>query len=177
MSTDRGCEKVMVSGRMNWKRVCCCVLSCVTVLSAAGAVGRCGSAVSLNGEWRLCYFPQPDGGAVRNVSNVPVNAKAVAATVPGNCELDLERAGLLPKMELGTNCWTRSFEGSQYLYTKTFTPCETPPGGKAELVFDGIDTLADVFLNGEKVGEADNMMIAHRFDVTGKVAAGAVVAR
>ena len=29
--------------------------------------------------------------------------------------------------------------------------------------------LADVFLNGEKIGEADNMLIPHEFDVTGKV--------
>ena len=34
-------------------------------------------------------------------------------------------------------------------------------------------TLADVFLNGEKVGEADNMLIPHEFDVTGKVREGA----
>ena len=40
-------------------------------------------------------------------------------------------------------------------------------------MFDGIDTLADVFLNGEKVGEADNMLIPHEFDVTGKVREGA----
>ena len=143
----------------------------IVAIAAVASELAFGGAVSLDGEWRLDWFAQPESGAVRSLP-VPVPTGRVAATVPGNCELDLERAGLLPEMELGTNCWIRSFEGNQYLYTKTFVPCETPSGGKAELVFDGIDALADVFLNGEKIGESDNMFIAHRFDVTGKVRDG-----
>jgi len=136
-------------------------------LVLVGGAAQVGS-VSLDGPWRLERFAQPDEGAVRTLP-VRLPTEAVEATVPGNCELDFARAGLLPEMELGTNCWIRTFEGDQYLYTRTFVPCEVPVGGKAELVFDGIDTLADVFLNGEKIGEADNMLIAHRFDVTGRL--------
>ena len=128
------------------------------------------TVLSLNGEWKLDYWPQPDWGAVRTLE-LPEH-RTVAASVPGNCELDLQKAGLLPEMELGTNCWIRSFEGNQYLYTKSFVPCGMPAGGRAELVFDGIDTLADVFLNGKKIGEAENMFIAHRFDVTDAIRSG-----
>ena len=40
------------------------------------------------------------------------------------------------------------------------------------MVFDGIDTLADIFLNGEKIGEAENMLIPHKFDVTKRLKPG-----
>ena len=125
------------------------------------------AALSLNGEWRLDYFPQPDDGAVREVATVPAEAKMVKATVPGNCELDLVNAGVLPPPEIGLNVLKlRPYEGYQWLYSKTFAKPDIAAGQRAMLVFEGIDTLADVFLNGEKIGETDNMLIAHSFDVT-----------
>ena len=126
------------------------------------------ASVSLDGAWDLDYWPQPDDGAVRALplpSDLAV--KRVKATVPGNCELDLVNAGLLPPMEVGLNTsLLRPYEGYQWLYTKTFVKPEVPAGGRVMLRFEGVDTLADVFLNGTKVGETANMLIAHRFDVT-----------
>ena len=132
------------------------------------------SVLSLNGEWKLEYFPQPDDGAVRTVPlPAEVTAKTVTATVPGNCELDLINAGLLPPAEIGLNARElRRYEGHQWLYTRTFEKPAIPVGGRATLRFEGIDTLADVFLNGEKVGETANMLIAHRFDVTKRLRDG-----
>ncbi len=43
---------------------------------------------SLDGEWRLEYFPQPANGAIRSLP-LGVATECVAAQVPGNCELDL----------------------------------------------------------------------------------------
>ena len=40
------------------------------------------------------------------------------------------------------------------------------------LVFDGIDTLADIFLNGEKIGSSNNMHTCHRFSVKNAGKAG-----
>lgn len=37
---------------------------------------------------------------------------------------------------------------------------------RAVLRFDGIDTLADVFLNGEKIGETSSIAVPYEFDVT-----------
>ena len=94
--------------------------------------------VSLDGEWRLDYFPQPDDGAVREVAAVPSNAKTVKATVPGNCELDLVNAGILPPMEVGLNVLKlRPYEGYQWLYAKTFDApaVDVASGARAMLVF------------------------------------------
>jgi len=125
------------------------------------------AALSLNGEWRLDYFPQPDDGAVREVATVPTDAKTVKATVPGNCELDLVDAGILPPPEIGLNVLKfRPYEGYQWLYSKTFAKPDIAEGQRVMLVFEGIDTLADVFLNGAKIGETDNMLIDHSFDIT-----------
>ena len=129
--------------------------------------------LSLDGAWRLDYWPQPESGAVRTLS-IPAHG-TVPATVPGNCELDLVRAGILPEPEIGLNARQfRAYEGHQWLYTKTFSVTSATPSSasSAYLVFDGIDTLADVFLNGEKIGETENMLIAHRFDVTGRLRCG-----
>ena len=145
----------------------------IKYIALAFAVLASGSyaatSMSLDGEWRLDYFPQPDDGAVREVAAVPSNAKTVKATVPGNCELDLVNAGILPPMEVGLNVLKlRPYECCQWLYTRTFDApaVDVASGARAVLVFGGIDTLADVFLNGTKIGETDNMLVAHSFDVT-----------
>ncbi len=129
-------------------------------------------SLSLDGEWRLDFFPQPATGLVRALP-LSVPHETVPATVPGNCELDLARTGLLPPPEIGLNAlaWRR-YEGHQWLYSRTFPAPDIPAGGHAFLVFEGIDTLADIFLNGEKIGEAANMLVPHRFDVTSRLHPG-----
>ena len=143
-------------------------------LASALVAGAFGAAtVSLDGTWQLDYFPQPDAGAVRALPlAADLGAKSVKATVPGNCELDLVNAGLLPPMEIGLNVMQlRPYEAYQWLYTKTFDApaVDVKSGCRAVLVFGGIDTLADVFLNGEKIGESENMLVERRFDVTKKL--------
>ena len=41
-----------------------------------------------------------------------------------------------------------------------------------ELVFEGIDTYADIYLNGKLLGSCDNMFVCWRFDVTGMLVPG-----
>lgn len=134
-----------------------------------------GSSISLDGEWKLDYWQQPPSGAVRTLPlPASLRVKSVKAMVPGNCELDLVAAGVLPPMEVGLNVrLLRPYEGCQWLYTRTFEAKPVPDDGtKAELVFGGIDTLADIFLNGEKIGESENMLIERHFDVTKRLKAG-----
>ncbi|MCK7536116.1 MAG: hypothetical protein MZV63_36575 [Marinilabiliales bacterium] len=43
---------------------------------------------------------------------------------------------------------------------------------KAELIFEGLDTYAKIFLNGELLQETDNMFRTWKIDVTGKIIQG-----
>ncbi|MBR2838470.1 MAG: glycoside hydrolase family 2 [Kiritimatiellae bacterium] len=153
------------------------------LFAALAASAACGAFamgnVELNGEWELKAFPQPDDGAVRSLPlPADVEVKTYRATVPGCCEMELVKAGELPDPLFGKNCFAfRAYEGHQWLYAKTFkAPPKATAGARQAprhfLVFDGIDTLADVFLNGAKIGSAENMFIRHEFDVTGALRYG-----
>ena len=129
--------------------------------------------VSLNGNWNLKGWPTPRHGAVRTLEKVPAAEVAVPATVPGCYELDLCAAGLLPNLFYANNHYSvRKYEGHQWLYARKFTVAKVPADEKAVLEFDGLDTLCDVFLNGQKVGEAEDMFIPHAFDVSQTVKEG-----
>ena len=148
------------------------------LFAALAAAIACGASAAgdldLNGEWELKAFPQPDKGAVRALPlPAGLEAKTYRATVPGCCEMELVKAGELPDPLFGKNSFAfREYEGHQWLYSKTFVaPPRTSPDARHPvpghvLVFDGIDTLADIFLNGVKIGTAENMFIRHEFDVT-----------
>jgi len=130
------------------------------------------AGISLNGEWTLDCWPQPETAAVR-VPQPPKGARRVPAQVPGTCEMELVRAGILPEPEVGLNAAAfRPYEGYQWLYSRTFDAPALKDGARAVLVFEGIDTLSDVFLNGEKIGETHNMLIPWRFDVTDRLKPG-----
>ena len=146
----------------------------VAALALSALNGLSGETVDLNGTWDLKAFPQPDDGAVRSLPlPAGLEAKTYAATVPGCCEMELVKAGELADPLVGFNAFRfRDYEGHQWLYSRRFVAPKRAPGERCVLVFDGIDTLADVFLNGEKIGEAENMFIPHEFDVTGKVREG-----
>lgn len=92
-------------------------------------------------------------------------APYVDASVPGNAELDLERAGILPELFNGCNILKlEEYELFEYWYELDFF-VRKKSERRVSLLFEGIDTLADIWLNGEKIGSTDNMLISHSFDV------------
>lgn len=58
------------------------------------------------------------------------------------------------------------------MYSRKFPSPGLKGGERAVLKFGGIDTFADIFLNGEKIGEAGNMLIPHSFDITERLSKG-----
>jgi beta-mannosidase len=58
---------------------------------------------------------------------------------------------------VGTKPWT---------YRTKFQKPEAAPGSKVVLVFEGLDTFADVRLNGETILHSDNMFLPQRVDIT-----------
>ena len=96
------------------------------------------------------------------------------AQVPGGVHLDLMAANKIPDPFIADNelrvQWVAE---SDWEFRRTFHVDEpAAPGVRHELVFDGIDTLADVTLNGRKLGSPDNMFRTWRWDVTDMLAAG-----
>ena len=93
-----------------------------------------------------------------------VTGEFIPSNIPSNIEIDLMNAGLLPNIYEKNNVEkTRAYELHDWWYIKDFTVDEIPADSEAFLVFDGVDTYADYFLNGVKIGESDNMLIAHEF--------------
>src|SRR5690606_33203085 len=85
--------------------------------------------ISLNGSWELNYWPQPDKPVRSPAEMQQLHFETVTATVPGNVELDLLAAGLIPDPMIGTNVWKlRKYEGYQWSYTRKFQAPEFQDG-------------------------------------------------
>jgi beta-mannosidase len=119
---------------------------------------------SLNGTWSLTYgLQQPANDAAAPPAQWP----AIPAQVPGNVELDLVTAGVIPDPSVANNIYRlREYEGHEWWYQRTFDAPYLEPGQRAELVFVGLDCIADVWVNDAWVGHADNMLIPWRFDIS-----------
>ena len=113
--------------------------------------------LSLDGIWQLKGRRQTDlSGEV-----------SLTATVPGCAQLDLSREGILPEdLFMGENITaTEKFEDYEWWYERSFTAPEEKE--RIYLVFEGVDCLAEYFLNGVKIGKTENSFIEHEFRVDG----------
>ena len=121
----------------------------------------------LNGEWRL-YYGEQDQSAPENPEELGRSAfKSIPARVPGNVEIDLMKAGILPDISHGTNIYLlRPYETYQWWYHQKFETPKIEKSQKLELVFKGLDCIADIWVNGRNAGHAGDMLIDQRFDVT-----------
>lgn len=96
------------------------------------------------------------------------------SNVPGDITNDLYLAGRIENPLFGVN-----FKNSRWVlespwdYSVSFGVDERDLDfPHAELVFNGIDTFSEVFLNGEKIGETDSMYVPFAFNVKEKLKVG-----
>ena len=137
------------------------------------AFSASGGPVSLNGKWDLSFWPQAGEAVLSPEGLEKTEATTIPATVPGNVEIDMEAAGLIPDPRVGATVNDlRKYEGYQWCYSRRFSAPELRPGQQAELVFGGIDCVGEIWVNGVHVGSSDNMLIEQRFDVTDCLKAG-----
>ncbi len=90
-----------------------------------------------------------------------------SAQVPGYVHTDLRRNQRIPDPFWGNNehqlAW---MERTDWEYRRTFdVPAELLHNGRVDLVADGLDTLATIFINGHQVAATENMFIGYRFPV------------
>ncbi len=89
----------------------------------------------------------------------------VPAAVPGNFELDLHRAGLCPDPFFGENALEmQKYECMHQYYSRSFSFSGEREG--TVLLFEGIDTAAEIFLNGSRIYECENMFVEHCIDIS-----------
>ncbi len=120
--------------------------------------------------WRL-QLVQPGDGAPAGLVGLELPAR-----VPGCVHLDLLAAGRLADPDVGLNAQNQEWVGrSVWRYATDVAWAPEPTGaepGQVDLVFDGLDTVAEVRLNGELLGRTQNMHRCHRFDVTTQLQPG-----
>ena len=86
------------------------------------------------------------------------------AKVPGCLHTDLMAAGIIKDIYYRDN-------NEKYGWVENCAPVyethfDATLGKNVRLKFDGIDTFADIYLNGKLLGEVHNMFIPHEYDVT-----------
>jgi beta-mannosidase len=93
--------------------------------------------------------------------------KYLPAQVPGCVHTDLRREGKIPDPFWGANEMELAWiERADWEYRRTFeVSAEVLQNQNVELVCDGLDTLATVFVNGHKIAATENMFIGYRWSV------------
>ncbi|HEY1661569.1 MAG TPA: glycoside hydrolase family 2 protein [Verrucomicrobiae bacterium] len=114
--------------------------------------------LSLNGAWQV---------SGQNIDWIP-------ATVPGCVHTDLLAAGKIPDPFLRDNENGVQWVGqSDWTYKRNFdVPNDVLKNDRVLLRCEGLDTLATIKINGQPVGEVDNMFRTWEFDVKSLLQAG-----
>ncbi|MGV9846154.1 glycoside hydrolase family 2 protein [Streptomyces fungicidicus] len=92
---------------------------------------------------------------------------ALPASVPGCVHTDLLAAGLIPDPFLGRNETEVAWVGRREWTYETELTAGAGSHEQTDLVFDGLDTVAEILLDGRPLGRTRNMHRSYRFDVTG----------
>ena len=94
-------------------------------------------------------------------SEVAKKCKTYHAEVPGCFELDLMQNGIEKDPVFGNNSWEyQKYENAHVWYYTEFTVDTLPE--RPALCFDGLDTIAEIYVNGEKAARSENMMLPCR---------------
>ncbi|WP_167762582.1 glycoside hydrolase family 2 protein [Brevundimonas intermedia] len=127
--------------------------------------------MTLLSRWELKDFDPGTGlgqGAAKQDGEgwLPVSA-------PGDTYLALVEAGRLAHPYQGRGedpaAWVRDRE---WWWRCGFLTPSASSGDRVELTFEGLDTFASVYLDGELLGRTDNMFLHHAFDITEHVRPG-----
>ena len=121
----------------------------------------------LNKNWQLVLVDDDQlTSPMTKLTDFP--EQTLAANVPGDWVLDYVEAGLLEDpfyqdnyLKLMLYETSHVFYGTRFVWDGT---CQ-----ETYLRFEGIDTVADVYLNGQWIGHAENMYICHEFPTKGLV--------
>lgn len=119
----------------------------------------------LTDNWRLTRLSAP--------STAPALPDTIPATVPGTVHTDLLAAHLIPDPYLDVNEIALDWIGRCTWRYATEFDWSAEGHERHELLFEGLDTVADIRLNGKAIGSTRNMHRSYRFDVAALLREGA----
>ncbi|MES2684236.1 MAG: glycoside hydrolase family 2 protein [Pseudomonadota bacterium] len=115
--------------------------------------------------WKLKDF-DVGGGLAAGAAQGGDDGGWIDTTVPGDTHLALQRAGRIGDPFLGRNEAAAAWiEGREWWWRTRFEAALPAAGERVELLFEGLDTFASIYLNGRLLGATDNMFRAWRFEV------------
>lgn len=116
------------------------------------------------------HYPLNDGWSFRQAGREQWRS----AKVPGVVQTDLLRHGLIPDFMLGSNIDSVQWiEHEDWEYRRTLFVHDTLLRHEhLDLVFKGLDTFAEVYLNDSLIGTADNMFRTWEWDIRDAIRKG-----
>ena len=129
-------------------------------------------SINLNGIWTLGVCTQEEYKTLHaNLCTLQQlkdsSIRLLPGHVPGNYEIDLEENGVIENPFFGKNpLQSLDREMDHLFYARTFD--FQPEQGKDYLLsFEGIDTIADIYLNGSWIARTENMLMEHILEIEG----------
>lgn len=127
------------------------------------------AVLPLDGEWEFREFPE----SARRMRDLETGGWH-KAHVPSSIYECLVEAGVIDAFTFRADPERFDWISEKsWIFRKTFdVPPELAAGDRLQAVFEGLDTIAQVWCNEKLLGKTDNMFIPHAFDVTSHVRPG-----
>ncbi|MCX8170882.1 MAG: hypothetical protein N3E47_02760 [Candidatus Bathyarchaeota archaeon] len=127
----------------------------------------------LDGVWSLKYCDPGEGEKSGWPTRGVGGEGAYPAQVPGDVHMDLVKAKVIEEPLFGENAKSCEWmENKDWWYSRTFMVDQDFIQDHVELCFEGLDTIADVWLNGQYLGRSTNALIPWVADVTNVIKPG-----
>lgn len=124
--------------------------------------------MQISAAWKLQHFPAGQMKPYELATPGFDDRFWLTAKVPGDVHSTLIERNIIDHPYFGHNdIKSRWIEDEEWWYRGQFNYEVTEKSDERhELIFEGLDTFATVFVNGLEVGTTNNMLMAHAFDVT-----------
>ncbi|MBN2512767.1 MAG: hypothetical protein JXB18_07505 [Sedimentisphaerales bacterium] len=118
--------------------------------------------ININGPWEFREYPE----TARKMADL-MKGRWLHTSHPESVIFSLAEAGILQLEDVYSSPEAFGWVARQaWIFRTAFdTSPEQLPTNHTELVFDGLDTITQIWLNEKKIGGTDNAFIAHRLDI------------
>ncbi|MBQ5947340.1 glycoside hydrolase family 2 protein [Massilia sp. ST3] len=159
---------LLEGGAMSPRRLFRVVLGLCLALATRVAMAAAPDGFVIDQGWSFRLLPENAQAAAH-----PEAAPWLPATVPGTVHTDLFANKLVPDPYVGAPEAGLQWIGlADWEYRTRFdAPRAALDSARSDLVFEGLDTFAEVWLNGEKLLESDNAFRTWRVKVEGRLRA------